>query len=152
MAFSEENQLACPFFVPREMVNDGSWPHPGRLPLGAGWTGACCAGGHETATQVDAARTRDFCNLGYASGCPHLPATRDWDAVRFCVAGNSPDQITICYVCELGHSPVEHGNITYDVAAEVWRQPPQDPRVYRLANSYLHAYRARQRGASLSAS
>ena len=140
--------LACPYFVPREIVNDGSWPHPARLPLGAGWSGACCATEQEAAAEVvDAAHVRDFCNLGYATACPHLPSSRDWDAIRFSVAGLSPEQITLCYVCELGHAPVEHGTLTYDLGGEVWRDAPPDPRVHRLATSYLHAYRTRQVGA-----
>jgi len=125
------------------MVNDGSWPHPARLPLGAGWSGGCCASAPETATEVDAAYVRDFCNLGYATTCPHLPRTRDWDAVRFSVAGCSAEQITLCYVCELGHAPVEHGTLTYDRRGEVRREATSDARVLRLASSYLRAYRAR---------
>ena len=87
---------------------------------------------------------RDLCNLGYAVGCPHLPASRDWDAVRFSVASSSAEQITLCYVCELGHVPVESGTLIYDLRSETWRHAAQDPRVDRLATSYLHAYRARR--------
>jgi len=138
--------LACPFFVPREILNDGSWPHPARLPLGAGWNGACCASAPERPTEVDATYVRDFCNLGYATGCPHLPGARDWDAVRFSVGGSSAGQITLCYVCELGHAPVEHGTLTYDLKGEVWSGAPADARVHRLASSYLCAYRTRSGG------
>lgn len=156
MHFSRKISVACPFFVPREIVNDGSWPHPARLPLGAGWSGACCASGQETAANAATGATpvavndtyvREFCNLGYATACPHLPRGRDWDAIRFSVVSSSPKEITLCYVCELGHAPVEHGTLNYDLVGEAWRHAPQDPRVHRLANSYLHAYRARQRGA-----
>src|SRR5580704_1544934 len=45
---SPETRLACPYFVPREIVHDIAWPHPARLPLGAGWTGTCCAASHES--------------------------------------------------------------------------------------------------------
>ena len=133
--------MACPFFVPREILNDGSWPHPARLPLGAGWTGTCCAAGPEAEREVivSAPYIRDFCNLGYATACPHLPSTRDWDAVRFSVVNYSPEQITLCYVCELAHAPVEQGTLTYDLGSDGWRHPPNDPRVYRLAVSYLRA-------------
>jgi len=143
MSFLRERHLACPYFIPREILNDGSWQHPSRLPLGAGWSGSCCASGHEAA--VDEAHIRKFCNLGYATGCPHLPPKRDWDAVRFSVAGSSAEEITLCYACELGHAPVEHGTLIYDVSRERWRNAHGDPRVDRLATSYLHAYRARQR-------
>lgn len=132
--------------MPREILNDGSWPHPARLPLGAGWSGACSAPGLEGAAEalVDAVSIRDFCNLGYATACPHLPRDRDWDAVRFSVAGVTAEQITLCYVCELAHAPVEHGTLIYDLASEVWRDVHPDPRIRRLAASYLHAYRIRR--------
>lgn len=141
MAVLRETQLACPFFVPREILNDGSWPHPSRLPLGAGWTGACSASGHEQ--PASALHIQEFCNLGYATACPHLPRHRDWDAIRFSVAHASRQQVTLSFVCELAHAPVEHGKLTFDLTREVWLSPNSDPRVFRLAASYLQAYRAR---------
>lgn len=134
--------MACPFFVPLEVVNDGSWPHPSRLPLGAGWTGNCLASGQEIAASDT--HTREFCNLGYASACPHLPAHRDWDAVRFSVAHVGREQVTICFVCELNHAPIEHGKLIFDLVNDTWHTPPADSRVLRLATSYLQTYRARQ--------
>lgn len=134
--------MACPYFVPREIVNDGSWLHPSRLPLGAGWSGHCCASGQET-TPADSA-LRDFCNLGNATACPHLPCERDWDAIRFSVARASAEQITLWYVCELAHAPVEHGKLTFDRVEERWSNPHADPRVQRLADCYLEIYRSRR--------
>ncbi len=107
---------------------------------------------------VDSALVRDFCNIGYATACPHLPSLRDWDAVRFSVASTTPSQITLCYVCEYAHAPKAHGMLIYDLAAEAWRDThdgcldatpnaSNDARVRRLASSYLQAYRARQSGA-----
>jgi len=138
--------LACPFFVPLEILNDGSWPHTSRLPLGAGWTGNCLASGQELAASDS--HIREFCNLGYASACSHLPASRDWDAVRFSVARAGQDQVTIAFVCELAHAPIEHGQLTFDLVSEVWLNSHSDPRVLTLAACYLEAYRARQ-GAAL---
>jgi len=134
--------LACPYFVPREVLNDGSWLHPARLPLGAGWSGQCCASGQD-ATPDDFA-LREFCNLGNATACPNLPLDRDWDAVRFSVSRTSTEQITLCYVCELAHAPVEHGKLTFDCAGNLWLNPHADARVQRLADCYLETYRARQ--------
>jgi hypothetical protein len=134
--------LACPFFVPTEIVNDGSWPHPSRLPLGAGWTGNCRASGQELTASVN--HIREFCNLGYATACPHLPPTRDWDAIRFSVAQVRPEQITIHFVCELAHAPIKNGKLTYDLMREIWLNPDTDARVLTLANSYLQTYRSRQ--------
>ncbi len=141
MAVLRETNLACPFFVPLEIVNDGSWPHPSRLPLGAGWTGKCRASGQELAASDT--HLREFCNLGYATACPHLPQRRDWDAVRFSVARASASQVALRYVCELDHAPIEHGELTFDLASEVWLNPHADARVHRLATCYLEAYRAR---------
>jgi hypothetical protein len=90
---------------------------------------------------------RDFCNLGYAAACSHLPRERDWDAVRFSVAGASAEKITLRYACELNHAPVEHGTLTYELAREGWRETHSDARINRLAASYLHAYRTRETSA-----
>jgi hypothetical protein len=142
MAFLRGVNLACPFFVPREIVNDGSWPHPSRLPLGAGWTGNCRASGQELATADT--HIREFCNLGYATACPHLPRHRDWDAIRFSVVRVSRDHITIGFVCELDHAPIEHGRLTFGLASGAWLSPHPDSRVLRLATCYLETYRAHQ--------
>jgi hypothetical protein len=124
--------------VPLEIVNDGSWPHPSRLPLGAGWTGNCRASGEELAASDT--HLREFCNLGYATACPHLPPGRDWDAVRFSVARAGREQVTITFICELDHAPVEHGRLTFDLVGEVWLNPHRDERVHRLATCYVEAY------------
>jgi hypothetical protein len=134
--------LACPFFVPREILTDGAWLHPMRLPLGAGWRGSCCARGQEFIP--DDAIVHDFCNLGYAAGCPHLPAVRDWDAIRFSVARTSVGQITLHYVCESAHAPSQHGKLTYDLIRAAWVNPHSDPRVQRLATCYIESFRSRQ--------
>jgi hypothetical protein len=144
MAVLRGTDLACPFFVPLEILNDGSWPHPLRLPLGAGWTGNCRASGQElTASDT---HIREFCNLGYATACPHLPQGRDWDAIRFSVARAGREQVAIAFVCELDHAPIEHGKLVLDLTSGAWLNPHPDPRVLRLANCYLETYRARQNG------
>ena len=134
--------MACPYFVPREVLNDGSWLHPSRLPLGAGWSGHCCAAGQETTPPP--AALREFCNLGNATACPHLPRERDWDAIRFSIALTSGQQITLWYACESSHAPVEYGKLTFDRIQETWLNPHSDARVQRLADSYLETYRSRR--------
>jgi len=86
---------------------------------------------------------REFCNLGYAAACPHLPVEREWDAVRFSVASTGREQVTFCYVCELGHAPVEQGKLAFDLKLETWVNLHSDSRVQRLAECYLETYRAR---------
>jgi hypothetical protein len=143
MAVLRGANLACPFFVPREILNDGSWPHPSRLPLGTGWTGNCRASGQELAASDT--HIREFCNLGYATACSHLPQHRDWDAVRFSVARASREQVTICFVCELEHAPIDHGKLIFDLTNQVWLNVHPDPRVLTLATCYVETYRARPR-------
>jgi len=133
--------------VPREILNDGSWPHPSRLPLGAGWGGDCCAS-HTVAAPRDS-QIREFCNFGYATRCPSLPPQRDWDAVRFSIARASRDQIMLLYVCELNHAPIEHGTLTFDLLGDRWLKPQIDARVHRLADCYLQTYRTRQTHADI---
>jgi hypothetical protein len=148
MIFLWRSHLACPYFVPREIVNDGSWIHPSRLPLGAGWSGQCCASGQEsTPSEME---LHEFCNLGNATGCSHLPRERDWDAIRFSVARTSLDRIELCYVCEFAHAPIEHGKLIFDCATERWTSAHPDPRVQRLAVSYIESYRSRLTLASAS--
>jgi len=142
MIFLRRSSLACPYFVPLEILNDGSWQHPARLPLGAGWSGSCCATGHPSTP--DASTLHDLCNLGNAVACPHLPRERDWDAVRFSVARDGSAQITLWYVCELEYAPVEHGKLFFDRPSERWLNLHSDPRLQRLADCYLKTYRAGQ--------
>jgi hypothetical protein len=124
------------------MVNDGSWPHPARLPLAGGWSGSCMASGEARAASE--AQVREFCNLGYAAGCPHLPAERDWDAIRFAVARTSREQVTLCFTCERAHEPMAHGELSFNLATGSWGATEADARVLRLANSYLQTYLARR--------
>jgi len=134
--------LSCPYFVPTEILADGSWLHPARLPLGAGWRGNCCAS--DEVFTPDETTLREFCNLGYAHGCPRLSADHDWDAIRFSVASASDDQVTLWYVCEAAHAPRQHGQLTCDVVQQAWLNPHPDARVQRLAACYLQTFQSRQ--------
>lgn len=81
----ESCSMACPYFMPVARLENGSWPHPARLPLGAGWCGHCTAPGHEgEAPPQDVLEA--FCNLGYASSCSWSPPERLWDSVRFAIS------------------------------------------------------------------
>jgi len=104
--------------------------------------GNCLASGQEVAASDT--HIREFCNLGYATTCPHLPLRRDWDAIRFSVARAGREQVTLCFVCELDHAPIEHGELTFDLVNDAWLSLHPDARVLRLADCYLQTYRARQ--------
>nr|HWX55180.1 hypothetical protein [Verrucomicrobiae bacterium] len=87
---------------------------------------------------------KDFCNVGYASQCSRLPAERRADSVRFAVANHTGDRITLSYVYERDHAPVEHGRLEYDCALNCWLAPLQDACVQRQAECYVGAYLERK--------
>ena len=138
--------MACPFFMPIEKLENGNWLHPGRLPLGCGWSGHCTAPGHENETPSHE-ELHHFCNLGYAEGCMRLPRDRSWDSVRFGartlgdIGKNRRGQrIHVRYVCERGHLPADHGFLVFDPAETQWRKQHPDRRIQRMAECFLASY------------
>ena len=146
--------MACPYFMPVARLENGSWPHPARLPLGAGWCGHCTAPGH-----VGEAPPQDvleeFCNLGYASSCDWSPQERLWDAIRIAVSAPSdlaikrearnpadvPARILVLrYVCEKDHRPVQHGDLEFDLSLATWLKRHDDPRIQKMAECFLESY------------
>jgi hypothetical protein len=141
-----EAVVACPFFMPMEKLENGSWPHSSRLPLGGGWSGRCTAPGHEN-TVPSPDDLREYCNLGYAANCGRLPQQRAWDSIRFgartvLAEGDNlaAGQIQIRYVCERDHLPVEHGTLKFDAVAACWELRHADDRLQRMAECYLASY------------
>jgi hypothetical protein len=133
--------MPCPFFLPTEKFEAIALPHRARLPLGDGWSGQCTAPGHEGFTP-NAQELADLCNLGYANQCSRLPAERRWDAIRFGVARDAGSSISLTYVCEAGHCPVEHGTLEFDGSR--WTVPHCDTRLQRMAECYLEVYLSRR--------
>jgi hypothetical protein len=130
--------------MPVEKLENGAWLHPGRLPLGRGWSGQCTAPGHagEVPSQEE---LREFCNLGYAEGCGRLPRERVWDSVRFAARtvsgdGRSGERVQVRYVCERGHRPAEHGVLEFDPVESRWVELHRDSRVQRMAECFLESY------------
>jgi hypothetical protein len=137
--------VACPFFMPVEKLENGTWLHAGRLPLGCGWSGHCTAPGHEGEAPSQE-ELREFCNLGYAEGCGRLPRERTWDSVRFAAktvvndANGAGGRMQIRFVCERGHRPAEHGMLEFDLAEMRWVERHRDSRVQRMAECFLESY------------
>jgi len=143
--------LACPFFMPVARLENGSWPHPARLPLGGGWCGHCTAPGHEGELPPQDV-LEAFCNLGYASSCSWSPRERLWDAVRFAVSapresasdeGRDVDKarfLLLRYVCERDHRPVEHGDLEFDLSQANWLRRHDDARIQKMAECFLESY------------
>jgi hypothetical protein len=146
--------MACPFFLPLEKLENGSWPHAHRLPLGCGWSGQCMAPGHEGETP-SAHELSEFCNLGYAGICERLPQDRAWDSVRFGARTawgeqnseqkqsrerNRITRVQVRYVCERDHRPAEYGVLEFDATLSQWANPHPDIRVQRMAECFLSVY------------
>jgi hypothetical protein len=143
--------VACPYFMPVERIENGAWPHPARLPLGAGWRGHCTAPGHASDLPPEHV-LETFCNLGYASSCSWAPTDRVCDAVRFSVAApvakqdkqTSPDLpvriLRLRFVREKNHLPVDHGDLEFDLFQARWLRRHDDPRVQKMAECFLDSY------------
>lgn len=133
--------MACPYFFPTERIALG-WAFPARLPLGAGFTGTCHAGAEEIIPSE--AELREFCNLGYASGCDRMPAGRCADGLRFAVANDEGSRIVLHYVCEREHEPMEYGRLEYDCGTQQWSAPLRDPCLLRQAECYVAVHLERR--------
>ncbi|HUI84639.1 MAG TPA: hypothetical protein VL240_10465 [Candidatus Binatia bacterium] len=130
-----ENVVACPYFMPESRFN-GTWPFPQRLPLGAGWSGTCCAPGYEGVRPGDEELTSG-CNMGYAAKCFRLPPDRQADAVRFALGEEREGVLHVLFVCERNYLPAGHGELCYDRARGRWLQTHDDPRIQRMAECYV---------------
>lgn len=134
--------VACPFFMPDRRFS-ADWPFPHRLPLGTGWAGTCTAPGHANARPSDE-ELKCGCNLGYARSCGRLPADRHADAVRFVMGEEAHGVQHVLFVLEREYLPAGSGQLLYEIASGVWREPHPDPRIQRMAECYLEAQRERR--------
>jgi hypothetical protein len=147
-------ELACPYFMPVAKLENGNWQHPGRLPLGCGWSGHCTAPGHEGELPSQST-LESFCNLGYAHGCAWSPERRDWDAVRFAVSApmafgdrescGSPSTtpvrtLRLLYICERDHHPIANGDLEFDLSQAAWMRKHDDARIQKMAECFLDSY------------
>ena len=131
--------MACPFFLPVRRLGSEGWNPAPRLPLGDAYGGSCQA---HAATPFEPAEEiqRDLCNCGYARRrCSHFPDNGAADAVRFSVLGDQDGRITLVYILEKDHSPMEHGLMDYATGA---REP-----LASQARAFVESY-LRQREAS----
>lgn len=129
--------------MPTERLDAELWPHRARLPLGDGYRGLCMAPGREPSAPADG-ELKDFCNLGYAKGCPRLPQERHADAVRFIVTQDRDGQIGLYFTSEREHAPRQHGLLTFDRAQQRWLASHPDACVQRMAECYLQSYLSRR--------
>jgi hypothetical protein len=141
--------VACPFFMPVQILEGGAWIHPSRLPLGGGWSGYCQAPGHAGVRPSDQ-ELQDSCNLGYAK-CSRIPEQRVSDAVRFGIASDRGSEIVLSYVLEKSHYPASHGSLNCNLLTGCWASPHPDGRIQKMAECFLQAYLVRRSPQALSA-
>jgi len=112
--------VACPFFLPVRRLGSSGWNPEPRLPLGDAYGGSCHARASSPFEPPEEIQ-RDLCNCGYARGrCSRFPDNGAADAVRFSVTGDQDGRVTLVYILEKDHAPVEHGPL--DPACEA-REP-----------------------------
>ncbi len=134
--------MACPYFIPSARRDDLLWPHPGRLPLGAGFGGHCGAPGYDALPPTDA-DLQERCNLGYAR-CSRLPAERLADAVRFAVALDAAERLVVTWVLERDHAPAGSGVVEFDRETRRFAVPHPDARIQKQLECYLAGYLERR--------
>lgn len=137
--------MACPFFLPVRRLDSGGWNPAPRLPLGDAYGGSCHAPAGAPLEPPEAVQ-RELCNCGYArQRCSHFPDNGAADAVRFSVTDDQDGRVTLLYILEKDHAPMEHG--LFDDAAGAREPLASQARVF--VESYL---RQRAAGRSKSAS
>lgn len=85
---------------------------------------------------------KDFCNLGYASACPHIPLERAADAVHFTASNGSPLQVKFVMVKQ--HAPAAFGVLEFEASTRSWVTPHADPGLQRMAECFVEAWLARR--------
>ena len=106
--------MACPFFLPVRRLGSSGWNPEPRLPLGDAYGGSCHARASSPFEPTEEIQ-RELCNCGYARRrCSHFPDNGAADAVRFSVTGDQDGRVTLVYILEKDHAPMEHGLMDYD--------------------------------------
>ena len=141
--------MACPFFIPVELMDLGPWIHPPRLPLGDPYRGVCTARSTEASFEPPEIEQRDLCNCGYARGrCDRFPDGDAADAVRFSVANHTNGKVRIVYILEKNHAPHGHGVLDFPVKnVPVNPGAGNDPVLARQARAFVKSYLRRVEGA-----
>ena len=138
--------MACPFFMPTEVCNEPLWPHPQRLPLGAGYFGYCTANGDagqepgaRELRAPDARQLQDCCNMGYARSCSCLPHDRTADANHYFVA-RAGNELIITYCSERDHAPAGNGVLRFDSVVKQWAERHENACLQRQAECAVESF------------
>jgi hypothetical protein len=87
-----------------------------------------------------------LCNCGYArTRCDRFPGGDAPDAVRFSVTEDTPAKLSLVYVIEKDHMPVEHGTLHYAIEKALLNRSVNDI-LDRQARAFLESYLGRRAG------
>ena len=136
--------MACPWFEPVVKMGDEVWFAPPPAPLGDPFRGRCRSAEPPAEPPLDT--QRNLCNYGYARGlCPRFPAGDGPDAVRFALAHDDGDRLTVRYAMEHAHEPHSFGELQYAPGGGTAASPPESG-LAALAAAYVESYRRRRSG------
>jgi hypothetical protein len=118
--------------------------------LGDPFGGACHAQPADIVEPSDA-HQRELCNCGYArTRCDRFPGGEAADAVRFSVTDDTPTRLSVVYVVEKDHAPVEFGTLEYLIADARLDGPVISDILMQQTRAFLESYlRRRARTASV---
>ena len=133
--------MACPFFMPAEIIVQKGWIHSPRLPLGALYRGICYAGAEPFEPPASALETA--CNCGYARGrCERFPkdAPKDApDAVRFSIRSDAGGKLDLIYILERNHAPAKAEPLEYSLTERRFLGEP-GRLLAAQARAYIESY------------
>lgn len=136
--------MACPFFKPSRRLETSGWLRPPRFPLGGLFSGACHAHPDEVVEPPET-QQREVCNCGYARGrCDRFPGDGSADAVRFSVTDETAERVSLVYVLEKDHAPVEHGTLEYSIGDARLMTPRLSDILAQQGRAFLESYLSRR--------
>ena len=136
--------MACPFFVPSRRLEISGWVRPPRFPLGDPFGGSCHAVPADIIEPPEA-RQRELCNCGYPRGrCDRFPGDSLADAVRFSVTDDTPGTVSMVYVIETNHAPIEYGTLLYEIDGARLDGTGLSDTLMQQARAFLESYLLRR--------
>ncbi|MGH9647625.1 MAG: hypothetical protein ACRD4E_12515 [Bryobacteraceae bacterium] len=81
-------------------------------------------------------------------GCDRVPGGSAPEAVRFSVTDDTPDRLSVIYVVEKDHAPVEFGTLQYAVESARLEGPVTSDVLVRQARAFLESYLGKRELAS----
>ncbi len=118
---------------------------PPRYPLGDLFSGTCHAKPSDPAEGYQDDHQEECCNNGYARGrCDRFPGGSAPDAVRFSVTHDVGPRVSLTYVIEKDHSPLEFGTLEYAVEDARLDGPHMSDVLVQQARAFLESYLSRR--------